>query len=68
MTDSQQRAAAKAFAQKWQGRGYEKGESGGSHRYSICRCNRSCRSGGKNRGKAREAGLYRESHAAAQAA
>ena len=27
MTDAQQRTAAKAFAQKWQGRGYEKGES-----------------------------------------
>lgn len=27
MTDAQQRAAAKAFAQKWQGKGYEKGES-----------------------------------------
>ena len=27
MTDAQQRAAAKAFVQQWQGRGYEKGES-----------------------------------------
>ena len=27
MTDAEQRAAAKAFAQKWQGKGYEKGES-----------------------------------------
>ena len=27
MTDAQQRAAAKVFAQKWLGRGYEKGES-----------------------------------------
>jgi type I restriction-modification system DNA methylase subunit len=27
MTDAQQKVAAKAFAQKWQGRGYEKGES-----------------------------------------
>lgn len=27
MTDSQIRAAAKSFSQKWQGRGYEKGES-----------------------------------------
>ena len=27
MTNAEQRAAAKAFAKKWQGRGYEKGES-----------------------------------------
>lgn len=27
MTDAQQRAAARQFAQDWQGRGYEKGES-----------------------------------------
>ena len=27
MTDAQQRAAAKAFAEKWKGRGYEKGET-----------------------------------------
>ncbi len=27
MTDAQQRAAAKTFAEKWRGRGYEKGES-----------------------------------------
>lgn len=27
MTDSQQRAAAKAFAAFWKGKGYEKGES-----------------------------------------
>ena len=27
MTDAQQRAAAKAFAAQWKGKGYEKGES-----------------------------------------